>query len=89
MRHYMAIPIAIAGMLVGFWLTFAWWLWFKGMLKSATGLDLYELFPGFVGGLVATIAVSLATRKPLEAQNFVDELKRPWHEAEHADQTAI
>lgn len=77
---------ALAGMLTGFVVTLVWWLWIRSALQAATGFDLYELFPGFIGALVATVVVSLFTAQPKEAQKYVDELNKPWYE-EQGEQT--
>jgi len=72
----------LAGMITGFAVTIVWKVWIRSALSGATGLDLYELFPGFIASLAVTIVVSLFTRPPKEAQNFLDQLKKPWHETE-------
>ncbi len=55
---------AIAGMAGGFLITVVWVVWFK------TGFyDLYEMLPGFFGGLLITVAVSLFTRPPEGAKD--------------------
>jgi sodium/proline symporter len=50
---------AVAGMITGFVSTVAWVLLFK-----ASFYDLYEMIPGFLLGLSATIIVSLVTEPP-------------------------
>jgi len=47
---------AIAGMLTGFIVTVVWVLAFKSAFH-----DLYEMIPGFLAGLIATVGVSLFT----------------------------
>jgi Na+/proline symporter len=48
---------AIAGIAGGFLTTVCWVLWFKGI-----SLGLLEIIPGFIVGLVLTMAVSRLTR---------------------------
>ena len=50
---------AIAGMSTGFVVTIGWVVFFKSGFY-----DLYEMIPGFLAGLAATIGVSLVTRPP-------------------------
>ena len=59
---------AIAGMAGGFLITVAWVVWFK-----ASFYDLYEMLPGFFGGLFITVVVSLFTHPPSGAK---DEMRR-------------
>ncbi len=53
------LPGAAAGMTAGFAVTVAWVLQFKDSYY-----DLYELLPGLIAGVAATVLVSLATRPP-------------------------
>jgi D-aminopeptidase len=62
---------AIAGMLAGFVVTVAWVLLFK-----ASFYDLYEMIPGFLAGLTATVGVSLVTRPPDGAAEEHDDIHR-------------
>lgn len=60
---------AITGMIVGSATVFIW----KFLVRSAfagTVLDIYELLPAFILGLVATVVVSLLTKAP--EQEIVD-----------------
>ena len=50
---------AIAGMTTGFLVTVGWVLFAKSGFY-----DLYEMIPGFLAGLLATVVVSLATARP-------------------------
>lgn len=50
---------AVAGMLTGFLTAMGWGLWLKPLLW-----DLYEMIPGFLAGLAATVLVSLVTEPP-------------------------
>jgi sodium/proline symporter len=50
---------AVAGMVVGFSVTVGWVLFFK-----TDFYDLYEMIPGFLAGLLATVVVSLVTVPP-------------------------
>jgi sodium/proline symporter len=50
---------AIAGMATGFCVTVGWVLFVKSEFY-----DLYEMIPGFLAGLLATVVVSLATARP-------------------------
>jgi sodium/proline symporter len=50
---------AIAGMATGFLVTVGWVLFAKREFY-----DLYEMIPGFLAGLLATVVVSLATAPP-------------------------
>jgi sodium/proline symporter len=50
---------AIAGMIAGFATTVAWVVFFKPGFY-----ELYEMIPGFLAGLAATVGVSLATEPP-------------------------
>jgi sodium/proline symporter len=59
---------AIAGMAGGFLITVAWVVWFKAGFH-----DLYEMLPGFFGGLLITVVVSLFTHPPPGAK---DEMRR-------------
>ncbi len=56
---------ALAGMLGGFLTTMAWVLWFKSV-----SYNLLEIIPGFIAGLFLTVAVSHATKKEAEGQQF-------------------
>ena len=58
-----------AGLLAGTLTTFVWY--FTPALKSA----LYELIPAFAAGLVATIAVSLLTSPPPDAEALMRTMK--------------
>jgi len=49
---------AIAGMATGFCVTVGWVLFAKSEVY-----DLYEMIPGFLAGLAATVGVSLATSR--------------------------
>ena len=58
---------AVAGIVVGSVVDIGWI-----MLLSSTGL--YELFPGFVAGLLAAVAVTLCTKEPSkEVQQLFDD----------------
>ena len=61
---------AIAGMATGFVVTVSWVLFFK-----ASFYDLYEMIPGFLAGIVATVLVSLATAPPEEAAEELAEIR--------------
>ena len=61
---------AIAGMAVGFVVTVSWVLFFK-----AGFYELYEMIPGFLAGLIATVVVSLLTRPPEGAAEELDEIR--------------
>ncbi len=59
---------AVAGMATGFVVTVAWVL-----LLKASYHDLYELVPGFLAGIAATVGVSLLSRPPEgAAEEFQD-----------------
>ncbi|MDA8020585.1 MAG: sodium/proline symporter [Thermoanaerobaculia bacterium] len=60
---------AIAGMVTGIVVTIGWVLFFK-----ASFYDLYEMIPGFLAGLLATITVSLLTEPPEGAAEELAEL---------------
>lgn len=62
---------AISGMAVGFVVTVGWVLLFKAQFY-----DLYEMIPGVVAGLMATIGVSLATAPPEGAAAEFDAVKK-------------
>jgi len=53
------LPGALTGMATGFAVTVAWVVWFK-----ASYYELYELIPGLLAGLAATVGVSLWTQPP-------------------------
>jgi len=55
---------AVAGICTGFLVDGLWYYF----LSSSTGL--YEIIPGFICGLVATIVVSLISKKP--SQDVLD-----------------
>ncbi len=61
---------AAAGMAGGFLVTVLWVVLFK-----AATYDLYEMIPGFIAGLVITVAVSLATAPP---EGAAEELESVW-----------
>lgn len=67
---------AIAGMISGGAMIFIW----KFIIRvkfAGTALDIYELLPAFIVGLIVIIAVSLATKKPSEEiTNTFDEVKK-------------
>lgn len=56
------LPGALSGMVTGFLVTIAWVLFFKAAFH-----DLYEMIPGVLAGVVATVLVSLRTRPPEDA----------------------
>jgi sodium/proline symporter len=60
---------AVAGMITGFVSTVAWVLLFK-----ASFYDLYEMIPGFLLGLSATVIVSLMTEPPEGAAEEFDDV---------------
>ena len=62
-------PGIIAGVVTGTVVTFVWY--FTPALKNV----LYELIPAFVAGLVATVAVSLLTQPPPEAEAMIRTMK--------------
>lgn len=62
---------AIAGMLAGFVTTVAWVVFFKPGFY-----ELYEMIPGFLAGLAATVGVSLATDPPDGAAEEQDDVRR-------------
>ena len=61
-------PGACAGIVVGAVVDIAWLLCFTNTIREAfiapTGI--YEILPGFIAGFLATIIVSLCTKKPSE-----------------------
>ena len=62
------LPGAVAGMFTGFTVTVVWVLVFK-----VSYYDLYELIPGLIAGLAATVIVSLWTSPPEgAAEEFED-----------------
>lgn len=62
---------AIAGMISGFVVTVGWVLLFKSQFY-----ELYEMIPGFLAGLAATVGVSLLTRPPQGAAEENDSVRR-------------
>jgi sodium/proline symporter len=62
---------AIAGMICGFVITILWVFLFKSEFY-----DLYEMIPGFVGGLIATVGVSLFTTPPAGADKEFDDVHK-------------
>ena len=63
------LPGAVAGMFTGFTVTVGWVLLFK-----ASYYDLYELLPGLLAGVAATVIVSLRTRPPEGAAAEFDDV---------------
>lgn len=61
---------AITGMILGS-LTVIFWIIMKGPKNHAALFDLYEIVPGFIISLLATVLVSLVTNKP--EQRVLDE----------------
>lgn len=61
---------AIAGMAVGITVTVSWVLFFKASFH-----ELYEMIPGFLAGLLATVVVSLFTESPEGAAEELDEIR--------------
>ena len=55
------LPGAIAGVLGGFLITILWVVFLKELV-----FNMYEMIPGFFGGLLLIIVVSLLTRKPTQ-----------------------
>lgn len=62
---------AIAGMVCGFAASVGWVLLFKARFH-----ELYEMIPGIGAGLVVTVAVSLVTRPPADADREFDAVHR-------------
>jgi SSS family solute:Na+ symporter len=61
----------LAGLAAGTVVTLVW------KLVPALSGRLYELIPGFLAGLAATVLVSLATRPPAEVEAMFDAMERP------------
>ena len=61
---------AAAGMVSGFVVTVVWVQFFK-----AEFYDLYEMIPGFLAGLVATVVVSLMTEPPEGAEEELEAMR--------------
>ena len=62
---------AVAGMLVGSVTCFVWKFVLSGFVAAHPVFGLYELAPGFLLSFVATVVVSLVTKKP--SQEMLDE----------------
>jgi sodium/proline symporter len=62
---------AVAGMLTGFLTTMGWVIWLKPHFW-----DLYEMIPGFLAGLAATVLVSLVTDPPEGAEEEMASVHR-------------
>ena len=62
---------AVAGMLVGSVTCFVWKFVLSGFVADYPVFGLYELAPGFLLSFVATVVVSLVTKKP--SQEMLDE----------------
>lgn len=61
---------ALAGIIAGFVVDIAWFIFFA----NSTGL--YEIVPGFIAGLIATVLVSMITKAPSdEVTGIFDEAK--------------
>ncbi|MBQ3081821.1 MAG: sodium/proline symporter [Clostridia bacterium] len=59
---------ACTGIIVGAIVDIAWLLMFTNTIMDAAvyNIGVYEIIPGFIAGLIATVAVTLATKEPGE-----------------------
>ncbi len=62
----------LAGMITGTMVTIIWY--FTPVLKDA----MYELIPGFIAGLIATIVVSLFTKPPEDGERQIEIMKKDY-----------
>ncbi|MBR7128269.1 MAG: sodium:proline symporter, partial [Lentisphaeria bacterium] len=51
---------ALAGIIVGFMVDAVWYIF------ALNATNIYEIVPGFVAGLIASVVVSLCSKKPDE-----------------------